>query len=491
MADENNEDSKITKNIGEFEDVAERYEECVLRVVGAQLVSFKVLYDDSSIPKMATAARKASVELDKSVNCVVCDKTATDVRDRHSYYNIFQHTDPTAGRKLHLRLQAVLEVAINERRVSSKWLCKGCYRRVERLEAARDLKEKLLSQFYHTDGCHQAPHFSRQDGPVTSYNLTCARKSGRLSRSTSDESSLPKTNSDVTSWSERPSEGDTLNRTDSNDCSVCVGVWVRHSQPWPVLEHPLSQKQVETGEEVMEKQLPSGETEENGDSGPILEGTQIFFITGYPLPRKWSHHGLCSRDSEEWVLYITDLEDFLNKVDTSCPNLTYLSLLGNVACPNELSAEDKDEEDYQRYSYITDLEDFLNKVDTSCPNLTYLSLLGNVACPNELSAEDKDEEDYQRYRYYVLYKMPSLRFLDARPVSRTELAEAKTRGAFMRVARPAQDMFDDTSGESPPSAYSPLPTSSQAEGKHQGTAFFTVNVVTSTGTLSVLYMLQA
>ncbi|KAI8521994.1 hypothetical protein Bbelb_017480 [Branchiostoma belcheri] len=49
-------------------------------------------------------------------------------------------------------------------------------------------------------------------------------------------------------------------------------------------------------------------------------------------------------------------------------------------------------------SYITDLEDFLDKLDSSCPNLTYLSLLGNVACPNELSAEDKDEEDYQRYR---------------------------------------------------------------------------------------------
>ncbi len=47
--------------------------------------------------------------------------------------------------------------------------------------------------------------------------------------------------------------------------------------------------------------------------------------------------------------------------------------------------------------------------------LTYLSLLGNSACPNELVA--KDEEDYQRYRYYVIHSLPNIRFLDSRPVT--------------------------------------------------------------------------
>ncbi|NXT96825.1 LRMDA protein, partial [Buphagus erythrorhynchus] len=32
------------------------------------------------------------------------------------------------------------------------------------------------------------------------------------------------------------------------------------------------------------------------------------------------------------------------------------------------------------------------------PSLQYLSLLGNIACPNELVCEEKDEDDYQRYR---------------------------------------------------------------------------------------------
>lgn len=32
------------------------------------------------------------------------------------------------------------------------------------------------------------------------------------------------------------------------------------------------------------------------------------------------------------------------------------------------------------------------------PSLQYLSLLGNIACPNELVCKEKDEDDYQRYR---------------------------------------------------------------------------------------------
>lgn len=32
------------------------------------------------------------------------------------------------------------------------------------------------------------------------------------------------------------------------------------------------------------------------------------------------------------------------------------------------------------------------------PSLQYLSLLGNMACPNELVCKEKDEDDYQRYR---------------------------------------------------------------------------------------------
>ncbi|XP_074238549.1 leucine-rich melanocyte differentiation-associated protein isoform X4 [Saimiri boliviensis] len=85
---------------------------------------------------------------------------------------------------------------------------------------------------------------------------------------------------------------------------------------------------------------------------------------------------------------------------------------------------------------ISDLEYLLDHLAEVTPALEYLSLLGNVACPNELVSLEKDEEDYKRYRCFVLYKLPNLKFLDARKVTRQEREEALVRGAFMKVVKP-------------------------------------------------------
>nr|XP_033797939.1 leucine-rich melanocyte differentiation-associated protein isoform X2 [Geotrypetes seraphini] len=85
---------------------------------------------------------------------------------------------------------------------------------------------------------------------------------------------------------------------------------------------------------------------------------------------------------------------------------------------------------------ITELESLLDHLAEVLPSLEYLSLLGNQACPNELVSLDKDEDDYQRYRYFVLYKLPNLKFLDTRKVSKKEHKEAMERGAFMKVMKP-------------------------------------------------------
>lgn len=82
---------------------------------------------------------------------------------------------------------------------------------------------------------------------------------------------------------------------------------------------------------------------------------------------------------------------------------------------------------------IREIEPLLDILAARCPKLSYLSLLGNDACPNELV--EKDEDDYQRYRYFVLHKLPQLRFLDSRSVKDAERAEAKRIGQYMRVAR--------------------------------------------------------
>ncbi|KJE89301.1 leucine-rich repeat-containing protein C10 [Capsaspora owczarzaki ATCC 30864] len=125
---------------------------------------------------------------------------------------------------------------------------------------------------------------------------------------------------------------------------------------------------------------------------------------------------------------------------------------------------------------ITNVDQLLETLVKSCPKLTYLSLLGNLACPNELVA--KDEEDYQRYRYYVLYKLPNLKFLDSRTVTAAERAEAKRVGAFMRVVRPSDEEIaasqqskqvveqdsDNNGGD-----YQPLPDDLAQEGQSRST----------------------
>ncbi|XP_012881158.1 PREDICTED: leucine-rich repeat-containing protein C10orf11 homolog isoform X4 [Dipodomys ordii] len=55
---------------------------------------------------------------------------------------------------------------------------------------------------------------------------------------------------------------------------------------------------------------------------------------------------------------------------------------------------------------ITDLECLLDHLAKVTPSLEYLSLLGNVACPNELVSLEKDEEDYKRYRLLVGILLP-------------------------------------------------------------------------------------
>ncbi|XP_029465378.1 leucine-rich melanocyte differentiation-associated protein [Rhinatrema bivittatum] len=118
---------------------------------------------------------------------------------------------------------------------------------------------------------------------------------------------------------------------------------------------------------------------------------------------------------------------------------------------------------------ITELESLLDHLAEVLPSLEYLSLLGNQACPNELVSMDKDEDDYQRYRYFVLYKLPNLKFLDTRKVTRREHEEALEKGAFMKVVKPIDDMESSVSHNiSHGIHYTPLPSGSQDLTTHKG-----------------------
>ncbi|KAH9396526.1 hypothetical protein TYRP_019548, partial [Tyrophagus putrescentiae] len=90
---------------------------------------------------------------------------------------------------------------------------------------------------------------------------------------------------------------------------------------------------------------------------------------------------------------------------------------------------------------ITDLERFLNEISLKLPGLTYLSLLGNPACPDQLSSSDHDEQDYRRYRSYVVHRIPTLRFLDSTAIRGNEREEAQQRGHYYRLIRLNSDSF--------------------------------------------------
>jgi hypothetical protein len=48
--------------------------------------------------------------------------------------------------------------------------------------------------------------------------------------------------------------------------------------------------------------------------------------------------------------------------------------------------------------YLKDLDQVLVLAKKSLPALKYLSLLGNEACPDQLSNHEHDDDDYYRYR---------------------------------------------------------------------------------------------
>ncbi|XP_074502129.1 leucine-rich melanocyte differentiation-associated protein isoform X5 [Sebastes fasciatus] len=118
---------------------------------------------------------------------------------------------------------------------------------------------------------------------------------------------------------------------------------------------------------------------------------------------------------------------------------------------------------------LTDIEALLEHLADVTPSLKYLSLLGNEACPNQLVSPDKDEDDYQRYRYFVLHKLPQLKFLDTRTVTKKEVTESQARGAFMKVVKPKSEApRNEIGSESHPLPYTPLPRGSKDAKNHKG-----------------------
>jgi len=82
------------------------------------------------------------------------------------------------------------------------------------------------------------------------------------------------------------------------------------------------------------------------------------------------------------------------------------------------------------------LDRFLDSIRGKFPNLKYLSLLKNPCCPNYFVG--KGSTDYKKYRAEVVKEIPTLKFLDASPITAEEHHDAETLRAITRRPDPEQ-----------------------------------------------------
>lgn len=125
---------------------------------------------------------------------------------------------------------------------------------------------------------------------------------------------------------------------------------------------------------------------------------------------------------------------------------------------------------------LQDIYKLVDQLRNAFPNLEHLSLLGNEACPYRIlpasasSSNNPDlstfqqsrlEEDYQRYRHLLIFRIPTLKFLDASEISPNERQIATQLGDILySIAETKQSqLFNDEKKNDKKENYTPLPTS--------------------------------
>jgi len=176
--------------------------------------------------------------------------------------------------------------------------------------------------------------------------------------------------------------------------------------------------------------------------------------------------------------------EMVKQLDLSYNSLTKLENLDQFKNLNSLVVDNNELDTVQNFPFmptlqtlwvnnnnITELKPFVDSVVKAFPNLTYLSMLKNPACPNYFTGKDFD--DYKRYRLYVLYRLKTLKFLDYTGVTEEEKKEAVRRGPYLLTVKAdlsqmKQNIKTETEEDGDPLPM--LPNDLQQEGK--GTARF-------------------
>jgi hypothetical protein len=86
-----------------------------------------------------------------------------------------------------------------------------------------------------------------------------------------------------------------------------------------------------------------------------------------------------------------------------------------------------------------DISKLVEQLRHAFPLLTHLSLLGNQACPYRIRSTDETalndtpylDEQYRRYRHLLIFRIPTLKFLDSREISLNERRIANQLGDIL------------------------------------------------------------
>ena len=111
-----------------------------------------------------------------------------------------------------------------------------------------------------------------------------------------------------------------------------------------------------------------------------------------------------------------------------------------------------------------DIYKLVDQLRSAYPKLNYLSLLGNEACPYRITptesssvltartdtaifSQSRLQEDYQRYRNLIIFRIPTLHFLDAAEISRDERQRATKLGDILYATIEAKQAMNPKNGK--------------------------------------------
>lgn len=128
---------------------------------------------------------------------------------------------------------------------------------------------------------------------------------------------------------------------------------------------------------------------------------------------------------------------------------------------------------------VEDMTSFLDSALEAVPAVTFLSVMRNPASPPMIQLSEEDVAAATRHRLYVVYRVPSLTFLDAAPVTAAERAEAASKGKFLATRRAASTA--PPAGAASPAAEASAEGESPKQARKGMTAFLDIGKSTYDG----------